>query len=37
MRIEGGEGERETESEVLGCHSGGLGGGLHCKSANTAG
>ena len=36
-RIEGGGGEGETESEVLGCHSGGLGGGLDCKLVDTAG
>ena len=36
-RLEGGEGEGETEGEVLGCHSGGLGGGLDCKSADRAG
>ena len=35
MRIGGGA--RERQSEVLGCHSGGLGGGLDCKLANTAG
>ena len=29
------KGKGETESEVLRCHSGGLEGGLDCKSADT--